>query len=162
MKIWVSVGLYRGARCGRATRSAGPWRGRSASWRRSPKSSTRPTPNASTATRRSPPCRAKTGPGTNCRKIGLPGKSILGDHFQENQTSRRPFLLLRVSFPRRAIFIQSIPIGNCIEISLPGKLILWDYFQENRTSQRPFLLLRIDFPGRLIYILNNCLQRWIV
>ena len=38
-------------------------------------------------------------PGTNCIKIGLPGKSILGDYFQENMTSRRPFLLLRVSFP---------------------------------------------------------------
>ena len=25
-------------------------------------------------------------------KIGLPGKSILGDYFQENRTSRRPFL----------------------------------------------------------------------
>ena len=27
--------------------------------------------------------------GTNCIKIGLPGKSILGDYFQENRTSRR-------------------------------------------------------------------------
>ena len=26
-------------------------------------------------------------PGTNCIKIGLPGKSILGDYFQENRTS---------------------------------------------------------------------------
>ena len=26
--------------------------------------------------------------GTNCIKIGLPGKSILGDYFQENMTSR--------------------------------------------------------------------------
>ena len=25
-------------------------------------------------------------------KIGVPGKSILGDYFQENRTSRRPFL----------------------------------------------------------------------
>ena len=29
-------------------------------------------------------------PGTNCIKIALPGKSILGDYFQENVTSRRP------------------------------------------------------------------------
>ena len=25
-------------------------------------------------------------------KIGVPGKTILGDYFQENRTSRRPFL----------------------------------------------------------------------
>ena len=31
--------------------------------------------------------------GMNCIKIGLPGKSILGDYFRENRTSRRPFLL---------------------------------------------------------------------
>ena len=30
-------------------------------------------------------------PGTNSIKIGLPGKWILGDYFQENMTSRRPF-----------------------------------------------------------------------
>ena len=35
-------------------------------------------------------------PGGNCIKIGLPGKSILRDYFQENITSRRPFLLLRI------------------------------------------------------------------
>ena len=45
-------------------------------------------------------------PGTNCIKIGLQGKLILGDYFQENRTSRRPFLLLRISFPGRPIFIQ--------------------------------------------------------
>ena len=39
------------------------------------------------------------GPGGNCMEIGLPGKSILGDYFEENRTSRRPFLLLRISFP---------------------------------------------------------------
>ena len=48
-------------------------------------------------------------PGANCIKIGLPGKSILGYYFQENMTSRRPFLLLRISFPGRPIFIQFIP-----------------------------------------------------
>ena len=42
-------------------------------------------------------------------KIGYPGKSILGDYFQENWTSRRPFLLLRISFPGRPIFIQFVP-----------------------------------------------------
>ena len=47
--------------------------------------------------------------GGNYIKVGLPGKSILGDYFQENRTSQRPFLLLRISFPGRPIFIQSIP-----------------------------------------------------
>ena len=47
--------------------------------------------------------------GGNCIKIGLPGKSILGDYFQENMTSQRPFLLLRISFPGRPIFIQFVP-----------------------------------------------------
>ena len=42
-------------------------------------------------------------------KKGLPGKSILGDYLQENMTSRRPFLLLRISFPGRPIFIQLPP-----------------------------------------------------
>ena len=47
--------------------------------------------------------------GTNCIKIGLPGKSILGDYYQEYRTSRKPFLLLRISFPGRPIFIQFPP-----------------------------------------------------
>ena len=47
--------------------------------------------------------------GMNCLKIVLPGKSILGDYFQENGTSRIPFLLLRISFPGRPIFIQLPP-----------------------------------------------------
>ena len=46
---------------------------------------------------------------SNCIKLGLPGKSILGYYFQENRTSRRPFLLLRISFPGRPNFIQFIP-----------------------------------------------------
>ena len=56
-----------------------------------------------------------SAPGTNCIKIGLPGKSILGDYFQENRTSRRPFLLLRISFPGRPISIQLPPGMNCIK-----------------------------------------------
>ena len=51
----------------------------------------------------------RLGPGGNCIKIGLPGKSILGYYFQENWTSQRPFLLLRISFPRRPIFRQFVP-----------------------------------------------------
>ena len=42
--------------------------------------------------------------GMNCIKIGLPGKSILGDYFQENMTSRSPFLLLTICFPRKTYF----------------------------------------------------------
>ena len=42
-------------------------------------------------------------------KIGLSGKSILRDYFQDNKTSRRPFLLLRIRFPGRPIFIQFVP-----------------------------------------------------
>ena len=48
-------------------------------------------------------------PGDNCIKLGLPGKSILRDYFQENITFRRPFLLLRISFPGRPIFLQFVP-----------------------------------------------------
>ena len=44
-----------------------------------------------------------------CVKVGLPGKSILGDYFQDNRTSRRPFLSVRISFPGRPIFIQFVP-----------------------------------------------------
>ena len=52
---------------------------------------------------------AKLGAGGNCIKIGLPGKSILRDYYQENMTSRRPFLFLRISFPGRPVFIEFIP-----------------------------------------------------
>ena len=50
--------------------------------------------------------------GTNCIKIGLPGKSILGDYFQKNMTSQRLFFLLRICFPGRPIFIQLPPDIN--------------------------------------------------
>ena len=52
----------------------------------------------------------------NCIKIGLPGKFILRDYFQENSTSQRPFLLLRISFLGRHIFIQFIPAGHQVEL----------------------------------------------
>ena len=39
--------------------------------------------------------------------MGLPGKSILRYYYQENMTSQRPFLLLRISFPGRAILYNS-------------------------------------------------------
>ena len=60
-------------------------------------------------------------PGGNCIKRGLPGKSILGDYFQENRTSRRPFLLLRISFPGRPIFIQLPVRMTCVNKGLPTK-----------------------------------------
>ena len=46
--------------------------------------------------------------GMNCIKIGLAGKSILRDYFQENMTSRKPFLLLKICFPGRPIFKQLV------------------------------------------------------
>ena len=52
-------------------------------------------------------------------KIGLPGKSILGDYFQENRTSRRAFLLRRIRFPGRPIFIQ-LPPGWTATTSSPS------------------------------------------
>ena len=48
-------------------------------------------------------------PGGNCIKMSLPGKLFLGDYFQENRTSWRHFLSLRIRFPGRYIFIQFIP-----------------------------------------------------
>ena len=48
-------------------------------------------------------------PGKNCIKIGLPGKLILRYYSQENRTSRRPFLLLRIGFPGR-LFLY-----NCLQ-----------------------------------------------
>ena len=44
-------------------------------------------------------------------KIGLPGKSILGEYFQEDRTSQRHFLLQRINFRGRLIFIQ-LPPGS--------------------------------------------------
>ena len=47
-------------------------------------------------------------------KIGLPGKSILGYYFQENGTSRRPFLLLRI---REDLFNTIGPCRSCCIVS---------------------------------------------
>ena len=47
--------------------------------------------------------------GGNCIKIGLSGKSILRDYFQENGTFQRPVILLRISFPGGPVFIQFVP-----------------------------------------------------
>ena len=70
--------------------------------------------------------------GVNCIKIGLPGKSILGDYFQENRTSRRPFLLLRFDFPGRPIFIQFVPASPT---SVP-KLGRWSKCPDLRSPWR--------------------------
>ena len=50
-------------------------------------------------------------------KVGLPGKSILWDCFQENMTSQRPFLFLRISFPGRPI------LYNCLQVDLDSPWI---------------------------------------
>ena len=54
----------------------------------------------------------------NCIKMGLPGKSILGDYFQENMNSQRPFLSWRISFPGRPIFIQ-LPPAHRVQAAEP-------------------------------------------
>ena len=60
--------------------------------------------------------------GGNCIKIGLPGKLILGDYFQKNMISRRPFLLLRISFPGIPILIQFVPAAVLVLTALLGDL----------------------------------------
>ena len=72
------------------------------------------------------------GPGGNCIKIGLPGKLILRDYFQEN---RRPFLLLRISFPGRAIFIQFIPAAMAAD--LLTHFSMWPLRTSRRLNLRP-------------------------
>ena len=61
--------------------------------------------------RRAPGTAGRSAPssGGNCIKMGLPGRSILGDYFLENRTSRGPLLLLKITFPGRPIFIQFVP-----------------------------------------------------
>ena len=63
------------------------------------------------------------GPRGNCIKIGFSGKSILRDYFQENRISQRPFLLLKISFPGRPIFIQFIPehVDDEVECRVDGE-----------------------------------------
>ena len=70
-------------------------------------------PSSACPARPRAPGPGRRGPGCNCIKIGLPGKSILRDYLQENMISQRPFLLLRISFPGRPIFIQFVPGGRC-------------------------------------------------
>ena len=80
---------------------------RSRGWLRRGGGSWRRRPRAAESPRSRSRCRSQAG--ANCIRIGLPGKLILGDYFQENRSSGRPFLLLRISFPGRPIFIQFIP-----------------------------------------------------
>ena len=71
----------------------------------------------------------------NCIKIGLPGKLIPRDYFQENMTSQRPFLLLTIIFPGRPIFIQ-LPPGHLLQkVNFICKSILVAIVLE----ERPFL-----------------------
>ena len=57
--------------------------------------------------------------GGNCIKIGLPGKSILKDYFQENRTSRRPGVGSRGGKPLEKP--PENPPENQLEISYTGK-----------------------------------------
>ena len=50
----------------------------------------------------------------NCIKIGLPGKWILGGYFQENRTSRRPFLLYSESVFREDLFLYNSSLASAI------------------------------------------------
>ena len=67
----------------------------------------------------------------NCIKKGLPGKLILRFYFQENRTSRRPFLLLRISFPGRPIFIQLPPVCPVASEDAEGNLIVCEEIYAN-------------------------------
>ena len=61
--------------------------------------------------------------GGNCIEIGLPGKSILRDYFQENKTSQRPFLLLRISFPEDLFLYNSSLLSSvAVDVGPPALL----------------------------------------
>ena len=71
-------------------------------------------------------------------KIGLPGKSILVDYFQENRTFRRSFLLLRISFPGRPIFIQ------CSRTSTEAEAIVEDGNDVTKEKEEESQLDKLD------------------
>ena len=73
-----------------------PWRRLAAAWRGSPWSA----------------CRSQLYKNRSSRKIY--SQRLF---FEENRTSQRPFLLLKISFPGRPIFIQFVPAVAL----LPGK-----------------------------------------
>ena len=90
-------------------------------------------------------------PVCNCIKIGLPGKPILRDYFQENKTSQRPFLLLRINFPGRPIFLQLPPdygSGTIIDsVSVPSDIEPGQYvvsFRWANPAWQCFLLFQLD------------------
>ena len=83
-------------------------------------------------------------PGGNCIKVYLPGKSILGDYFQGNMTSRRPFLSPRTTFPGRPIFYNS----SLVAASSPGVLVRVEEDELLELGQHPLqdhLLLHQQF-----------------
>ena len=92
-----------------------------------PTSATRPRPASlswRTSTRATPTPAAPTA-RDQLYKIGLPGKSILGDYFQENRTFLRHFLLLRIRFPGRPILIQlptEAGVQGRLQLLLPPRL----------------------------------------
>ena len=62
--------------------------------------------------------------GANCIKIGLPGKSILRDYFQEI-----PFLLMRISFhfSGKTFFYTTRPCSMCVN---------WRQLYKNKSSRK--------------------------
>ena len=73
--------------------------------------------------------------GGNCIKIGLPGKLIRQEYVQENRTSKRHFLLLRISFPGRPIFTQFIP-GSHQKMGKKESLTMWMAITMLSTTER--------------------------
>ena len=90
----------------------------------------------------------RIGSGANCIKIGLPGESILRYYFQENRTSQSPFLLLRISFPGRPIFIQFIPDrANDLLGVVEGQHVLG---RERRVSQLTGGEVAVELRGQTV------------
>ena len=84
----------------------------------------RPRRRGGTPTRPEPRTSSRSRSGGNYIKIGLPGKWILRDHFEENRTSKRPFLFLRISFQGRSFFYTIGPWNppTC-EAILPSEFV---------------------------------------
>ena len=75
--------------------------------------------------------------GDNCIKIGPPGKSILRDYFQENRSTRRPFLLLRISFPRSPIVYTIRPWAPvALSHGNLGDAVLGSHVAEEKIAHR--------------------------
>ena len=87
---------------------------------------------------------AEAAAGTNCIKIVLPGKSIRGDYFQENVTSRRPFSYWE------SVFREDLFLCNCLQAILPLRFIflftLGKMYPSKVHLQRSLLQLLVALP----------------